>query len=143
MGYVGIPAAVLLADAGYDVVGIQRRSKRSGWTIDWLNEGRCPIGGKEPELPELLKKAISSNKFRVTEDFAVVKDTDFILIDVQTPTDNNHVPQYESLKEVCRQIGKFLAPGKIVIIESTVAPGTTVNFMVTATGTAPLSYQWR
>ena len=35
MGYVGIPAAALLADAdGYNVVGIQRRSKRSGWKID-------------------------------------------------------------------------------------------------------------
>ena len=55
MGYVGIPAAVLLANAGYDVVGIQRRSKRSGWKIDWLNKGRCPIGGNEPELSELLK----------------------------------------------------------------------------------------
>ena len=58
MGYVGIPAAVLLADAGYDVIGIQRRSKRSGWKIDWLNEGRCPIGGNEPELPEMLKNVV-------------------------------------------------------------------------------------
>ena len=98
MGYVGIPAAVLLADAGYDVVGIQRRSKRSGWKIDWLNEGRCPIGGKEPELPELLKKVVSENKFRVTEDFSAVKDVDFILIDVQTPTDDNHIPQIRIIK---------------------------------------------
>ena len=125
MGYVGVPAAVLLANAGHDVVGIQRRSKRSGWKIDWLNEGRCPIGGKEPELPELLKNVVSGHKFRVTENFSAVKDVDFILIDVQTPIDDSHVPQYESLKEVCHQIGKYLAPGKVVIIESTVAPGTT------------------
>jgi UDP-N-acetyl-D-mannosaminuronic acid dehydrogenase len=124
MGYVGIPAAVLLANAGYDVIGIQRRSQRSGWKIDWLNEGRCPIGN-EPELPELLQKVISGKKFRVVEDFTIVKDVDFILIDVQTPTDNNHIPQYQSLKEVCGKIGKFLTPGKVVIIESTVAPGTT------------------
>ena len=42
MGYVGIPAAVLLADAGYSVTGIQRRSERSGWKIDWLNQGKMP-----------------------------------------------------------------------------------------------------
>jgi len=129
MGYVGIPAAVLLANAGHDVTGIQRRSRRSGWKIDWLNEGRCPIGGNEPELPEMLKKVVSDGKFRVTEDFSVLKDIDFILIDVQTPTDANHVPQYESLKEVCHQIGQYLAPGKIVIIESTVAPGTTEHLV--------------
>ena len=125
MGYVGIPAAVLLADAGYDVTGIQRRSKRSGWKIDWLNQGRCPIGGNEPELPEMLAKVVKAGKFRVTDDYSILKEADIILIDVQTPTDENHVPRYESLKEVSHQIGQLLHPGQVVIIESTVAPGTT------------------
>lgn len=125
MGYVGIPAAVLFADAGYDVVGIQRRSERSGWKIDWLNEGRCPISGNEPLLPELLKKVVDEGKFRATDDYSMLQEVDAILIDVQTPTDEKHVPQYESLTGVCHNIGKFLHPGKIVIIESTVAPGTT------------------
>ncbi|MCJ7443870.1 MAG: nucleotide sugar dehydrogenase [Methanotrichaceae archaeon] len=125
MGYVGIPAAVLLANAGYDVTGIQRRSKRSGWKIDWLNQGRCPIGGDEPELPEMLQSVVKARKFRVTDDYSAIQDVDIILIDVQTPTDENHVPQYESLREVAHQIGRLLRPGQIVIIESTVAPGTT------------------
>jgi UDP-N-acetyl-D-mannosaminuronic acid dehydrogenase len=125
MGYVGIPAAVLLASAGYNVTGIQRRSARSGWKIDWLNEGRCPIGGNEPELPEMLKKVVSEGRFRVSDDYSVLGEADIILIDVQTPVDDQNVPRYESLKESCRQIGKYLHPGKVVIIESTVAPGTT------------------
>ncbi|HSW57467.1 MAG TPA: nucleotide sugar dehydrogenase [Dehalococcoidales bacterium] len=128
MGYVGIPAAVLLANAGHDVTGLQRKSKRSGWKIDWLNQGRCPIGN-EPELPDMLEKVVKAGKFRVSDDFALLRDMDFILIDVQTPTDNDHVPQYESLKEVSHQIGKLLRAGQIVIIESTVAPGTT-EFLV-------------
>ncbi len=125
MGYVGIPAAVLLASAGYDVTGIQRRSQRSGWKIDWLNQGRCPIGGNEPELPELLAKVVRSRHFRVTDSYGPIKDADFILIDVQTPTDGDHIPRYESLQAVCHTLGQYLCPGKIVIIESTVAPGTT------------------
>ncbi len=129
MGYVGIPMAVLLAAAGNDVTGIQRKSPRSGWKIDWLNEGRCPIGGNEPELPELLKKVVDNGNFRVTDDYGTVKNSDIILIDVQTPTDDTHIPRYESLKEVCRNIGGFLKPGKIIVIESTVAPGTTENMV--------------
>src|SRR5512136_1079466 len=129
MGYVGIPAAVLLANAGHDVTGIQRRSKRSGWKIDWLNQGRCPIGGDEPELPEMLENVVKAGKFRVTDDYSAIKDVDIILIDVQTPTDENHIPQYESLREVAHQIGRQLRPGQIVIIESTVAPGTTENLV--------------
>lgn len=125
MGYVGIPIAVMLADAGHDVTGIQRRSERSGWKIDWLNEGRCPIGGNEPELPEMLEKVVKEKRFRVTDNYSMLKEADIILIDVQTPTDDRHAPQYESLKDVCHQVGKHLKPGKTVIIESTVAPGTT------------------
>jgi len=129
MGYVGIPAAVLLADAGHNVTGIQRRSKRSGWKIDYLNEGKCPIGGNEPELPELIERNVKAGRFKVTDDFSVVKDMDFILIDVQTPTDKDHIPRYESLKEVSRIVGSHLKKGQIVVIESTVAPGTT-EYMV-------------
>ncbi len=128
MGYVGIPMAVLLADAGNKVTGIQRRSKRSGWKIDWLNEGKCPISN-EPELPEILKRVVSEGKLTVTDDFSAVAETDIILIDVQTPTDEDNIPGYESLVEVCNKIGPYLKPGKVVIIESTVAPGTT-EYMV-------------
>jgi UDP-N-acetyl-D-mannosaminuronic acid dehydrogenase len=129
MGYVGIPAAVLFAEAGYKVIGIQRRSRRSGWKIDYLNEGRCPISGNEPLLPEILKNIVEQGRFRVTDDYSMLKDVEVILIDVQTPTDENHIPQYESLKESCRNIGKYLFPGKLVIIESTVAPGTTEHLV--------------
>ena len=128
MGYVGIPAAVLLANAGYNVTGIQRRSARSGWKIDQLNQGKCPIAN-EPELPEMLESAVSEGRFRVTDDYAVLKDVAIILIDVQTPTDANHIPQYESLREVSRRLAKYLKPGKLVIIESTVAPGTTEHLV--------------
>jgi UDP-N-acetyl-D-mannosaminuronic acid dehydrogenase len=125
MGYVGIPAAVLLADAGYNVTGIQRRSTRSGWKIDWLNQGKCPIGGNEPELPQMLQKVVQEGRFVVTHDYSVLSDADIVLIDVQTPTDETHVPKYESLREASRQVGKYLRPGNLVVIESTVAPGTT------------------
>ncbi len=129
MGYVGIPVAALLANAGYDVTGIQRRSKRSGWKIDWLNEGRCPIGGNEPELPQMIQKAVAERRFRVIADYSAVSEADTVLIDVQTPTDADHIPRYESLEEVCHSIGKLLRPGKVVVVESTVSPGTT-QFLV-------------
>jgi UDP-N-acetyl-D-mannosaminuronic acid dehydrogenase len=127
MGYVGIPAAAILADAGYHVVGIQRRSQRSGWKIEFINQGYCPIGGNEPELPEMIKRVVLGRRLRVTDDYSEIKNADIILIDVQTATDANHVPHYESLKEACSCIAEYLAPGKTVIIESTVGPGTTEN----------------
>ncbi len=129
MGYVGIPAAVLLADVpGFEVVGVQRRSPRSGWKIDLLNRGGSPFPETEPEIGELIRRvALEKKTFRVVEDPAGAANADVILIDVQTPVEDDHTPRYESLKQVAAQVGDQLRKGVLVCIESTVAPGTTVN----------------
>ena len=130
MGYVGIPAAAMFADVeGFNVIGVQRRSKRSGWKIDCLNAGKCPIGGCEPGLAELIEKVVRKGSFSVTDDISICKGADVILIDVQTPVDEDHVPQYDSLKEVSEAVGRYMKKGALIIIESTVAPGTT-NYIV-------------
>ena len=127
MGYVGIPCAALLADVpGFRVTGVQRRSARSGWKIDCLNAGRSPFEGDEPGLAELIHRvAVEKKSFRVTDDYSVCREADVILIDVQTPTDEDHVPHYESLRQASEQVGQYLQRDCLVIIESTVAPGTT------------------
>ncbi len=128
MGYVGIPAAALIADVdGYEVVGLQRRSKRSGWKIDVLNSGKSPFGGDEPGLDELIAKVVAKGTFSVTDDNETLRDADIILIDVQTPTDAQNMPRYDSLREVSSNIGDHIKKGALVIVESTVAPGTTEN----------------
>jgi len=128
MGYVGIPIAALFADVpGFKVVGVQRRSKRSGWKIDWLNDGKNPIGGDEPGLSKLIARVVKKGTFKVVEDLSTCKDADAILIDVQTPVDADRVPNYESLEEVSAGMGKHIRRGTLVVVESTVAPGTTEN----------------
>ena len=127
MGYVGIPAAALLADVpGHQVTGVQRRSRRSGWKIDWINSGKNPFEGDEPGMDELIARVVLEKKtLRVTDDFAVCRDADVILIDVQTPTNTERIPEYLSLRTVSAQAANYLQPGTLVVIESTVAPGTT------------------
>lgn len=130
MGYVGIPCAALLADVdGYSVTGLQRRSKRSGWKIDVLNSGNSPFKGKEPGLQELIARVVEKGTFRVTDDVDVLRNADIILIDVQTPTDTQHMPLYKSLRQVSENIGERIKKGAMVIVESTVAPGTTQNIV--------------
>ena len=128
MGYVGIPCAALLAEVeGFKVHGLQRKSKRSGWKIDVLNNGKSPFEGIEPGLDELLGKVVSKGAFKATDDVEVLSDADIIIIAVQTPTDSHNMPQYLSLREVSEDIGKRIKRGSMVIVESTVAPGTTQN----------------
>ncbi|MHA2051345.1 MAG: nucleotide sugar dehydrogenase [Promethearchaeota archaeon] len=130
MGYVGIPMAALLADVeGFSVTGIQRRSKRSGWKIDWLNSGKNPFEGDEPGLDELIARVVKNEKFNVTDNYDVIDDADYILVDVQTPVDEKRIPRYESLRDVSRLLAPHMKKGVTVIIESTVAPGTTDNIV--------------
>ena len=131
MGYVGIPMAVMLADVDdFFVTGIQRRSIRSGWKIDWLNDGKNPFEGEEPGLDELISRVVRNKKFYVTDSYESCKDADYILIDVQTPVEiEDKIPRYESLIEVSEKISKYMKKGVTVILESTVAPGTTNNIV--------------
>jgi UDP-N-acetyl-D-mannosaminuronic acid dehydrogenase len=130
MGYVGIPMAALLADVDdFYVTGIQRRSQRSGWKIDYLNAGKNPFEGDEPGLDELIARVVKNKKFHVTENYNVCNNADYILIDVQTPVDDHKIPRYESLKDVSALVAPHIRKGVTVIIESTVAPGTTDNIV--------------
>jgi UDP-N-acetyl-D-mannosaminuronic acid dehydrogenase len=131
MGYVGIPAAVLLADVpGLIVTGVQRRSARSGWKIDLLNRGESPFPANEPGISELIKRVVEKKAFRVTDSYEALADADVILVDVQTPVEaGDHEPRYESLREVCSEIGRRMRRGTLVAVESTVAPGTTTNIV--------------
>jgi UDP-N-acetyl-D-mannosaminuronic acid dehydrogenase len=128
MGYVGIPMACLLADVDdFYVTGIQRKSQRSGWKIDWLNQGKNPYEGDEPGLDELIERVVRNRKFKVVDNYDPVNDADYILIDVQTPVDDEKIPRYASLLDVSHKIANHMKKGVTIILESTVAPGTTDN----------------
>jgi len=120
LGYVGLPVAVLLAETGFDVLGVEIRRER----VEKINRGICPIEGVEPGLADLLAKVIASHKLRATADYADLKDRDVILIDVETPVDEQNVPRYEALHASLKSLGPVLKSGALVIIESTIAPGT-------------------
>ena len=120
LGYVGLPVAALLAEAGFDVLGVEIRSER----VEKINRGICPIEGVEPGLADLLAKVIASHKLYATADYADLKDRDIILIDVETPVDEQNTPRYEALRASLKNLGPVLKTGALVIIESTIAPLT-------------------
>jgi len=87
MGYVGIPAAALLADAPqFDhVYGFQRDSPSSGYKIAMLNKGESPLKGEEPGLEDLLEKVVKAGKFHCTSDFSKIAELDAVALSIQTP----------------------------------------------------------
>jgi UDP-N-acetyl-D-mannosaminuronic acid dehydrogenase len=129
MGYVGIPAAVLFADAiEFDLVlGFQRASSTSGYKIDMLNRGESPLKGNEPGLEELLKNVIKAEKFKCTSDFSRISELDAVTLAIQTPfaSPKDLEPDFSALNAGIRNVGKYLRQGMLVVLESTITPGTT------------------
>jgi len=131
MGYVGIPAAALFADspAFEHVYGFQRDSPSSGYKIAMLNRGESPLKGEEPGLEELLKKVVGAGKFVCTSDFSKIAEMDAVTLSIQTPFRNKDdlIPDFTALNEGIRNAGRNLRPGMLVVLESTITPGTTTG----------------
>jgi len=123
LGYVGLPVAAMFAESGFDVLGVEIKTER----VEKINAGLSPIEGEEPGLAELLHKVVKSGQLRATTDYSMISDRDVILIDVETPVDDQHTPRYEALRASLRSLAPVLKPGALVIVESTIAPGTMSN----------------
>lgn len=120
LGYVGLPVAATLASAGFAVTGIERDAEK----VAQVNRGQCPIGGDEPGLAELLAAAVAGGRLRATGDYAACRQVRAVLISVETPVDEQNRPAYTALRSALEALGPFLSRGTLVVIESTIAPGT-------------------
>ncbi len=120
LGYVGLPVAACLADAGFDVVGVDLKADR----IARIQAGHCPIEGEEPGLAPMVSHVVASGKLKPTTSFADLATADVILIDVDTPVEGDNKPLYRALRGACESLGSVMKDGALVIVESTIAPGT-------------------
>ncbi len=121
LGYVGLPVACLFAEAGFPVVGIRRSQDK----VDMINQGVCPIEGKEPGLAELVARVVSEGRFRATIEYEACREAHVVLIAVETPVNPvTKKPDYEALRGALTDLGRNLSRGTMVVIESTIAPGT-------------------
>jgi UDP-N-acetyl-D-mannosaminuronic acid dehydrogenase len=121
LGYVGLPVACLLAEKGFKVTGVDLKPDR----VATISAGRSPIEGREPGLQELLAEVVGSGALRATTDAGSLASAEVVIVCVETPVDPaDHRPRYEALKAACGSLAGTLGPGALVVIESTIAPGT-------------------
>lgn len=120
LGYVGLCIASVLADIGYRVIGADVDSK----IIQTVKRGKAPF--YESELDQLVKKVVASGRLTPTSDVAgATRKSDAVIITVGTPPDKSGRISLEYLKAACKQVGEGLTEGKLIILKSTVPPGTT------------------
>ena len=120
LGYIGLPTALLFATHGYEVVGVDVNEK----VVDMLNRGETPFN--EPGLDELLRKA-KGNFIAKTE----LEEADVFLIAVPTPLEKAiKVSDLKYVRTAAKMIRPYLKRDNLVVLESTVPPGTSERLVI-------------
>jgi UDP-N-acetyl-D-glucosamine dehydrogenase len=128
LGYVGLPLAVVFAEAGFHVTGIDPDTRK----IDSLNKGVSYIPDVKTEVVDTL---VRSGHLTVTTDFAVLKDIDAVSICVPTPLRKTGDPDMSFILSATEQLAKYMHKGMVVVLESTTYPGTTRELLLPKLGT--------
>jgi UDP-N-acetyl-D-mannosaminuronic acid dehydrogenase len=117
-GHVGLPLSLVLVDSGYEVVIIDTDARK----LEQLKLGHFPF--LEDGGPEMLKKHLGSPKLHYSSAPEPVKECDVIILTVGTPLDEHLNPNLSSVYSVIDQIRPFLRDEQLIILRSTVFPGT-------------------
>jgi UDP-N-acetyl-D-glucosamine dehydrogenase len=122
-GYVGLPLAITASRFGYTIYGYDNNDEK----IALLKSGKSII---EDFTDEVVKKSVDSKHYLPTIDQSVISDSEIILICVPTPLSKDHKPDLEALISATTTVGEYLKEGTLVIVESTISPGTCRNILL-------------
>lgn len=118
-GYVGSCIGATLADRGFDVVGVDANPE----LVEEFERGHCRL--QEAGLAEAILRGRATGKLRVTTDSSEIGAVDVVLITVGTPVLDDGSLADEQLRGACAEVSKYLREGQLVVLKSTVPPGTT------------------
>ena len=140
VGFVGSVMAAIVADTTDEngksskfVIGVQRPSSRSFWKIPTINKGLAPVKAEDPEVAPMFERCVKEKKTLIaTYTNDVLSLADVVVVDVQldyVKKDLGNVftgnVDMEALEVSLGVIAEYISPEALVLIETTVAPGTT------------------
>lgn len=128
LGYVGLPLAVVFAEAGFRVSGIDTDIRK----VDSLRKGISYIPDVKTETVERL---VRSGYLTATTDFSVLKDVDAVSICVPTPLRKTGDPDMSFILSATDELAKYMHKGMVIVLESTTYPGTTREVLLPKLGT--------
>ncbi|MEJ5358042.1 MAG: nucleotide sugar dehydrogenase [Desulfobacterales bacterium] len=141
VGFVGAVMAAVVADAvdrktgkpSKFVIGMQRPSPRSFWKIGYINRGLAPVESEDPEVPAMVRRCVLEKKtLTATFSYEALALADVVIVDVQCDYRKEAFgdvrrgrAEIGALEECLKVIGEKIPPHCLVLIETTVPPGTT------------------
>ncbi len=123
LGYVGLPLAVVFAEAGFKVIGIDPIQPK----VDMLNRGESYV----LDVPTAaVARLVKEGRLEATTDFAALQGVDAVSICVPTPLRKTGDPDLSFIVNATEDLAKYMHPGMVVVLESTTYPGTTRELLL-------------
>lgn len=122
LGYVGLPLAIAAAQSGFNVNGVDISE-------DVIEKIRLESELNKSEFGQELNFVLQKKLLSLGTDFATVKDSDVILVCVPTPLTSKRNPDLSLVESAIISISRHLSKNSLIILESSVAPGTTRDFI--------------
>ncbi len=127
LGYVGLPLAVIFAEAGFNVLGIDPDDSKA----ESVNNGVSYI----QDVPtDQLDRLVSDGRLRASTDFSGLQEMDAVSICVPTPLRKTGDPDMSFIISATEELAKYMHPGMIVVLESSTYPGTTREILLPKLG---------
>jgi UDP-N-acetyl-D-mannosaminuronic acid dehydrogenase len=125
IGRVGLPLAITFADVGLQVIGVDRSAEH----VQRINAGEMPF--IESGAQEVLSRVLKEGRFSATTDGrTAIEQADVVIVTVGTPLGSDFRADRSQVEHALEEWGDRLRPGTLVIMRSTLSPGTTDHVVV-------------
>lgn len=138
LGFVGAVNAAVISNCEVDsehpyfVLGVDLPTENSFWKIGKINKGESPFNVEDPRVQEMIEKGKSDDRLKATWVKSAYSYADIVVVDVNLDVGkrgkgeiNDFTVNIESFKKAMKDVGKHIDPDALVLIETTVPPGTT------------------
>ena len=140
LGFVGVAMAVAIANSKnsdgnylYDVIGVDLPNRRGKERVKLINNGEFPLITSDKKLIDTFFSVFKNNKLHATTGESIYADADIIVVDINLDIsylEDNPKLEFSNFQSALLNIGNFINEGALIIIETTVPPGTCEKIVV-------------
>ena len=140
LGFVGSAMAIAVAlssdkkgNPSFNVIGVDLSNESGQYRVDSISKGEFPFKTSDKNIVSSMKKVSKQGNLKATTDASVYMDADIVVVDIQLDIpylDDNPQLELNGLKSAIRTLGQYVQPGTLILVETTVPPGTCEKIVI-------------
>ena len=130
-GFVGLPMAIAVANSKntkgkifYNVLGIEKNNSRGKFLKEQINEGNLPINCSDKKIYSMFNNTKNNNNYSISTDISQITESKIVIVSINFEINHKKKDPFYMLRNFFKEIGKIISKNTLLIIETTLPPGT-------------------